>query len=121
MRNWLSGGLKDNVNLKFAALTGILCVVNELKTTRQESIFSGLNNLEVYTILDEPFRQYFGFTQDEVETLAEDYECKEKLPEIKEWYNGYYFGNMTSIIHGRYCDMSKTAAAGGLLAWHQQQ
>jgi len=87
MRNWLSGGLKDNENLKLAVLTGILRVA-------KESIFSGLNNLEVFTILDESYRQYFGFTGKEVEKLAEDYECMEKLPEIKEWYNGYYFGNL---------------------------
>jgi len=86
MRNWLSGGLKDNENLEFAVLTGILRVA-------KESIFSGLNNLEVFTILDEPFSQYFGFTQEEVEKLAEDYECKEKISEIKEWYDGYYFTN----------------------------
>ena len=86
MRNWLSGGLKDNENLEFAVLTGILRVA-------KESIFSGLNNLEVFTILDEPFSQYFGFTQEEVEKLAEDYECKEKISEIKEWYDGYYFAN----------------------------
>ena len=87
MRNWLSGGLKDNVDLKFAALTGILRVA-------KESIFSGLNNLEVFTILDEPFRQYFGFTQDEVEKVTKDYRCEEKLAEIKDWYDGYYFGNL---------------------------
>jgi len=87
MRNWLSGGLKDNVNLKFAALTGILRVA-------KESIFSGLNNLEVFTILDKPFRQYFGFTQDELEKLVKDYDCPDKLSEIKDWYDGYYFGNL---------------------------
>lgn len=87
MRNWLSGGLKDNINLKFAVLTGILRVA-------KESIFSGLNNLEVFTILDEPFRQYFGFTQEEMAQMAGDYDCTEKVPEIRDWYNGYYFGNM---------------------------
>jgi len=87
IRNWLSGGLKDNVNLKFAILTGILRVA-------KESIFSGLNNLEVFTIIDEPFRQYFGFTHDEVKKLTEDYSCEEKLAEIKDWYDGYYFGNL---------------------------
>lgn len=86
MRNWLSGGLKDNVHLNFAALTGILRVA-------KESIFSGLNNLEVFTILDEPFRQYFGFTEKDVNKLATDYGCIKKLTEIKEWYDGYYFGN----------------------------
>lgn len=87
MRNWLSGGLKDNVNLRFAVLTGILRVA-------KESIFSGLNNLEVFTILDEPFRQYFGFTQEEMEKLVNDYDCCDKLAEIKDWYDGYYFGNL---------------------------
>lgn len=92
MRNWLSGGLKDNVNLRFAVLTGILRVAGPCMGP--ESIFSGLNNLEVYTVLDEPFRQYFGFTQEEVERLADDYGCSDKLPEIKDWYDGYYFGNL---------------------------
>lgn len=87
MRNWLSGGLKDNVYLKFSVLTGILRVA-------KESIFSGLNNPDVFTILDEPFRQYFGFTEEEVAELAEYYECTQKLPEIKDWYDGYYFGNL---------------------------
>jgi len=87
MRNWLSGGLKENTDLKFAALTGILRVA-------KESIFSGLNNLEVFTILEEPFRQYFGFTQDEVEKLTWDYACTDKMDEIKDWYDGYYFGNL---------------------------
>lgn len=86
MRNWLSGGLKDNVHLKFAVLTGILRVA-------KESIFSGLNNLEVFTILDESFRGYFGFTPEEVIELADYYDCRAKLPEMREWYDGYYFGS----------------------------
>lgn len=87
MRNWLSGGLKDNQNLKFAVLTGILHIA-------QESIFSGLNNLDVYTVLDKPYREYFGFTQEEVDEIAAYYDCKEKSGELRTWYNGYNFGGI---------------------------
>lgn len=87
MRNWLSGGLKDNQNLKFAVLTGILHIA-------QESIFSGLNNLDVYTVLDEPYREYFGFTQEEVDEIAAYYDCGDKRGEIRAWFNGYNFGGL---------------------------
>ena len=87
MRNWLSGGLKDNQNLKFAVLTGILHIA-------QESIFSGLNNLDVYTVLDKTYREYFGFTQEEVDEIAAYYDCKEKSGELRTWYNGYNFGGI---------------------------
>lgn len=84
-RIWFSGALKDNVNLKFALLTGILRVA-------KESIFSGLNNLEVSTMLSEGYNQYFGFTEEEVRLMAKDYGREDILPEIKRWYDGYDFG-----------------------------
>ena len=86
MRNLLSAALKDNDNLEFGILTGILRIA-------KESLFSGLNNLVVNTILDEKYSSYFGFTSDDVSELASYYDMKEKLPEIKEWYDGYLFGN----------------------------
>ena len=85
MRNFLSGGLKDNHNLTMAFLTGILRVA-------KESIFSGLNNLNVNSILEERYSEYFGFTLDEVEKLLHSYGQDEKLPEVMEWYDGYRFG-----------------------------
>ena len=86
MRNLLSAALKDNDNLEFGILTGILRIA-------KESLFSGLNNLVVNTILDEKYSSYFGFTSDDVSEMAAYYGMKEKLPEIKEWYDGYLFGN----------------------------
>lgn len=84
MRNLFSGGLKDNRHLSFGFLTGILRVA-------KESIFSGLNNLKTYTILDESFSEYFGFTTEEVREMAEYYGVPEKMDEICEWYDGYRF------------------------------
>lgn len=85
MRNLFSGGLKDNDNLSFGFLTGILRVA-------KESIFSGLNNLKSDTILDRAYSQYFGFTPDEVKEMAAYYGAVDKYEEICEWYDGYKFG-----------------------------
>lgn len=82
---WMTSGLKDNSHLKFALLTGVLRVA-------KESIFSGLNNPEVHTILSEKYSDVFGFTQEEVLQLAQSYKREDKLAEIKEWYDGYQFG-----------------------------
>lgn len=87
MRNFLSGGLKDNPCLHMAFMTGILRVA-------KESIFSGLNNLTVNSVLDKKYRRYFGFTRDEVKKLLEDCGRVRKMKEVKEWYNGYLFGGM---------------------------
>lgn len=86
MRNLFSGGLKDNSHLSYGFLTGILRVA-------KESIFSGLNNLVVNSILDEKYSQYFGFTADEVRQMARYYGASEKYQEICDWYDGYRFGN----------------------------
>ena len=85
MRNLFSGGLKDNKHLSYGFLTGILRVA-------KESIFSGLNNLKVNSILDNKYSQYFGFTTDEVREMAEYYGAPEKYDEICTWYDGYRFG-----------------------------
>ncbi|MFI3214850.1 MAG: AAA family ATPase, partial [Eubacteriales bacterium] len=87
MRNWMSGGLKDNENLSFAVITGIHKVA-------QESIFSGLNNPSICTIFDKNYNSYFGFTEDEVIEMARYYEKSEKMCEIKQWYDGYNFTNV---------------------------
>ncbi len=86
MRNFFSGGFKDNPNLVFGFLTGVLRVA-------KESIFSGLNNLSVNTILDEDYDEYFGFTAKECEDLLNYYGYRGKFDEVKEWYDGYRFGN----------------------------
>lgn len=84
-RNFLSAALKGNPYLEFSVLTGILRVA-------KESIFSGLNNLAVSTILDKDFN-HFGLTEEEVEELLKYYELDYELEEVKKWYNGYKFGN----------------------------
>ncbi|WP_432205469.1 AAA family ATPase (plasmid) [Cetobacterium somerae] len=83
-RNFLSAALKGNPYLEFSVLTGILRVA-------KESIFSGLNNLSVSTILDNDFN-HFGLTEDEVEELLKYYELEYGLEDVKKWYNGYRFG-----------------------------
>ena len=86
MRNLFSGGLKDNPHLSYGFLTGILRVA-------KESIFSGVNNLKINSILDERYSEYFGFTADEVREMAEYYNASDKYQEICDWYDGYRFGN----------------------------
>ena len=86
MRNLFSGGLKDNKHLTYGFLTGILRVA-------KESIFSGLNNLAINSILDTKYSEYFGFTADEVKEIARYYQAEDKYVEICEWYDGYKFGN----------------------------
>ena len=86
MRNLFSGGLKDNPSLAFGFMTGILRVA-------KESIFSGLNNITIYSILDRKYSQYFGFTKDEVQEMLEYYHISDKYDEVCEWYDGYLFGN----------------------------
>ena len=86
MRNFFSGGFKDNKNLAFGFLTGILRIA-------KESIFSGLNNLVVHSVLDKKYSGYFGFIRDEVAEMAKYYRASEKLEELCEWYDGYRFGS----------------------------
>lgn len=83
MRNFFSGGLKDNPHLAFGFLTGVL----------KESIFSGMNNLKTNSILDNSYSSYFGFTNEEVKDMLAYYEYEDKYQEILEWYDGYRFGN----------------------------
>lgn len=86
MRNFFSGGLKDNPHLAFGFLTGILRVA-------KESIFSGMNNLKTNSILDNNYSSYFGFTNEEVRDMLAYYDYEDKYQEICEWYDGYRFGN----------------------------
>lgn len=86
MRNFFSGGLKDNPHLAFGFLTGILRVA-------KESILSGMNNLKTNSILDNNYSSYFGFTNEEVRDMLAYYDYEDKYQEICEWYDGYRFGN----------------------------
>ncbi|NFH81206.1 AAA family ATPase [Clostridium botulinum] len=85
IRNILTAALKDNVYLEKSLVTGILRVA-------KESIFSGLNNIEVDSILGINFNDKFGFTEEQVINLLEYYNLSEKSDEVKKWYNGYIFG-----------------------------
>lgn len=85
MRNLFSGGFKDNSHLSFGFLTGILRVA-------KESIFSGMNNLSINSVLDNKYSAYFGFTADEVREMAAYYGAADKYDEICQWYDGYLFG-----------------------------
>lgn len=86
MRNFFSGAFKDNKNLSYGFLTGILRIA-------QESIFSGLNNLTVNSVMDEDYDRFFGFTYPEVHQMMEYYGVSDKDEELKDWYDGYRFGN----------------------------
>ena len=82
----MSTALKDNAFLQFAVITGCLRIA-------KESIFTGTNNFASYSVLDEDFSDYFGFSSDEVDAILEAADRKDKADIIKEWYDGYVFGN----------------------------
>ncbi|MCU0289768.1 MAG: AAA family ATPase, partial [Acidobacteria bacterium] len=85
-RNFLCGGLKDTGEyLEKSFITGIMRIA-------QESIFSGLNNPGVFTLLAEEFNDKFGFTEPEVETMLKDFDALDRYDDVKQWYNGYNFG-----------------------------
>lgn len=85
IRSLFESAFKTNSSLEFAVITGCLRI-------SKESIFTGLNNLEVISILDWNYDEYFGFTEDEVHRLCRDCGLEHKYALIKEWYNGYLFG-----------------------------
>ena len=86
MRNFFSGAFKDNSSLSYGFLTGILRIA-------QESIFSGLNNLTVNSVMDEEYDGFFGFTENEVIEMLDYYGALDKEEELRNWYDGYFFGN----------------------------
>ena len=86
MRNFFSGAFKDNKNITYGFLTGILRIA-------QESIFSGLNNLTVNSVMDDEYDEFFGFTSSEVRKMLEYYGVADKEDELKDWYDGYLFGS----------------------------
>ena len=85
-KSFYSTVLKDNNYLEMGIMTGILRVA-------KENIFSGLNNLEVHTILDDEFTEYFGIMEDEVEEALKDFDLEYELEDVQKWYNGYLFGD----------------------------
>ncbi|AZQ65239.1 hypothetical protein EI427_23790 [Flammeovirga pectinis] len=92
MRDFLSGGYKDNDSLYKGVITGILRVA-------KESIFSGLNNLDVFTVLDHSVADKFGLTESEVKKLLEDANIQTAFNDVKKWYNGYTIGLQTGMYN----------------------
>lgn len=88
MRSFMSPVFKDNTDIFRGVITGIMRV-------SKESLFSGLNNIDVDTILDYPLSAAFGFTQEETDQLLDDYGYSTSKTEVKEWYDGYLFGGKT--------------------------
>ena len=87
IRSFFSQALKTNESLDFAVLTGCLRIA-------RESIFTGLNNFKVRSISDEQCAEYFGFTDDEVKEMLKYYGVEDRFPDMKEWYDGYHFGDV---------------------------
>ena len=88
MRTFMSLVFKDNTDIFRGVITGILRV-------SKESIFSGLNNIDVDTILERPMCSSFGFTQEETDRMLDDYSMGKEKEDVKQWYNGYLFGDQT--------------------------
>ncbi len=86
MKGLFSAGLKDNPNLNFAVLTGVLRIP-------KESLFSDLNNFKEFSVLDKTYSEYFGFTQEEVKDMLAYYRAEDKYSEVCRWYDGYMFGD----------------------------
>lgn len=85
IRSLFESALKTNSSLEFSVITGCLRI-------SKESIFTGLNNLNIISILNDRYAEYFGFSDNEVKELTEYYELEEKYSLIRDWYNGYVFG-----------------------------
>ncbi|KFX55314.1 AAA family ATPase [Clostridium botulinum] len=86
LRSLFESALKTNSSLEFSVITGCLRI-------SRESIFTGLNNLNIVSILNDRYAEHFGFTNGEVKKILKDYKVEEKYGVIKEWYNGYIFGS----------------------------
>lgn len=86
IRSLFESAFKTNPSVAFAVLTGCLRI-------SKESIFTGMNNLEVVSILNREYDEYFGFTDEEVQKICADYRLEHKYEQIRKWYNGYIFGS----------------------------
>ena len=110
LRAVLEPALKTNENLEFAVMTGCLRI-------SKESVFSGLNNLNVVPITDDSFARYFGFVPEEVEQILKDYELEDNLETVKQWYGGYRFGeaevynpwSVINYVNSHYCNKNASA------------
>ena len=85
IRSLFESALKTNGSLEFSVITGCLRIT-------KESIFTGLNNLKIHSVLDYEYAEFFGFTQSEVEAMLQEYSLSDKLEEVRDWYDGYQFG-----------------------------
>jgi hypothetical protein len=85
IRSLFESSLKTNSSLEFAVITGCLRI-------SKESIFTGMNNLKIISIMSKQYGEYFGFTDDEVKKICDDYHMPHKFEVFKDWYNGYNFG-----------------------------
>lgn len=94
IRSVFESALKTNDTLEFAVVTGCLRI-------SKESIFTGLNNLSMISIMDQSYAEHFGFTQEEVDQMLRDYQLEDRREDIRKWYDGYCFGNtIESLIAG---------------------
>ncbi len=107
-RNFLSGGFKDNTNLEKGIITGILKVA-------KESIFSGLNNIEVSTLFDKAFNENFGLMPEEVNKLLDYYSVDLSKKDVLKWYNGYNFGG--NNVYNPYSIISLVNKKGAVKAY----
>ena len=103
IRGMFDAALKGNEFLKFAVVTGCLHIA-------KESIFPGTNNFMSYSVLDDDFSEYFGFTQDEVDRMLEEADREERTEDIRSWYDGYVFGNRSV-----YCPWDVTSYVAALI------
>lgn len=106
LRNLFEQSLKTNASMQFAVLTGCMRI-------SKESIFTGLNNMRILSVSDVQFDEYFGFTNQEVRDLLEYYGVSERYAQVKEWYDGYRFGEVDvycpwDVVN--YCDKLRTDA-----------
>ena len=86
IRSLFESALKTNAALQFAVVTGCLRI-------SKESVFTGMNNLEINSVRDVSFNEGFGFTDEEVEKMLTDYGIRDRMPEARQWYDGYAFGD----------------------------
>lgn len=105
IRSAFESALKTNPSLEFAVMTGCLRI-------SKESIFTGLNNLNVYSVINNKFSEYFGFTENEVHEIAEAYGFENRIAEMKSWYDGYLFGNTEIYNPWSVLKYLSSAAAG---------
>ena len=93
IRSLFESALKTNPHLEFAVITGCLRITDDFHGSHLESIFTGLNNLNIVSILNESYGEYFGFLQEEVKTMLQFYNRENCTDIVKQWYDGYFFGN----------------------------